>query len=91
MRRPKPSQKSLTFGGHFKTSYDPPAKFCTTLPQNDVPHHTKFCKTNTENTTENTEQIGEDRFSYDGVCAGMPLQQYYKGTQHTKLYAHDTV
>ena len=52
---------------------------------------TKFCKTNTENTTENTEQIGEDRFSYDGVCAGMPSQQYYKGTQHTKLYAHDTV
>ena len=35
-------------------SYDPPAKFCMTLPQNDVPPHTKFCKTN----TENTEEIG---------------------------------
>ena len=40
---------------------------------------------------ELVEQIGEDRFSYDRVCAGMPSQQYYKGTQHTKLYAHDTV
>ncbi len=41
----------------YKTSYDPPAKFCTTLPQNDVPPHTKFCGTNTENTTENTGEI----------------------------------
>ena len=41
----------------YKISYDPPAKLCMTLPQNDVPPHTKFCGTNTENTTENTEEI----------------------------------
>ena len=35
----------------------PVTKFCTTLPQNDVPPHTKFCKTNTENTEEITYPI----------------------------------
>ena len=58
----------------YKTSYDPPAKFCNTLPQNDVPPHTKFCKTNTENTTENTEEI-----TYPIIPSGTGVKTEYDG------------